>query len=102
VALGRPDWSDDSHSLALTVELQPEGLLVHLIVNAFWEPLDFELPPLDGVAEGTWRRWIDTSRDSPQDIVDWEAAPSLGRSGYRAEARSIVVLFAYKASAATT
>src|SRR5712691_5385545 len=63
VMLDQPDWSQGSHSLALTVEMREERLLFHLIANAYWEPLDFALP------DGSWRRWIDTARDSPQDIV---------------------------------
>ena len=41
------------------------GLRVYLILNAFWQPLDLELPATgDG---GYWRRWIDTALESPQD-----------------------------------
>ena len=54
-----------------------EGLRFHLILNAYWEPLDFELPPRP--AGGPWRRWIDTSRPSPEDIVEWKAAAAGGR-----------------------
>ena len=41
-----------------------------------------------------WRRWIDTALDSPYDIVPWQAAPSLSVQTYRAEARSVAVLYA--------
>ena len=44
VKLDQPDWGDCSHSLALGAELREEGLLFHLILNAYWEPLEFELP----------------------------------------------------------
>jgi glycogen operon protein len=40
-----------------------------------------------------WRRWIDTARASPQDIVEWATAPSLSDPTYPAAARSVVVLF---------
>lgn len=92
VKLGNPDWRDDSHSLALYAELPHEGLLVYLIMNAYWEALDFELPALSGGQ--LWRRWVDTSRDTPEDIVPWHTAPSLSRNEYRVESRSVVVLFA--------
>jgi len=91
VKLGRPDWSPGSRSVAFTAELQGEKMLLHLILNAYWEPLEFELPQLDG---GTWRRWIDTALDSPQDIVPWQTSPPISGSLYRAEPRSVVVLFA--------
>ena len=35
-----------------------EGLFFHFILNAFWEPLNFELPMQN--AGSSWRRWIDT------------------------------------------
>jgi len=91
VRLHQPDWSVHSHSVAFTAELQKEKMLLHLILNAYWEPLDFELPPLDG--RGMWRRWIDTALESPQDIVPWQMSPSISESIYRAEPRSVVVLF---------
>ena len=43
--LNQPDWSDHSRSVAFTAEIRKEKLLFHLILNAYWEPLDFELPP---------------------------------------------------------
>jgi glycogen operon protein len=90
VKLGQPDWGDDSHSIAFTAEMPKEQMLVHLILNAYWEPLEFEVPP----AAGPWRRWIDTSLPSPQDIVEWEKAPSAPGRTYRAGPRSAVVLYA--------
>jgi glycogen operon protein len=91
VKLHQPDWGDGSHSVAFGAELRKEGLLFHLILNAYWEPLDFELP--DTGDRGTWRRWIDTSLDSPHDIVPWQTAPVIPGYTYRAEARSVVMLF---------
>ena len=90
VKLGEPDWGEHSHSIALTAEVRKERMLVHLILNAFWDALDFELPP----AAGPWRRWIDTSLPSPLDIVEWQTAPSCPGGTYRAGSRSVVVLYA--------
>ena len=53
------DWSDHSHSVAFTAKIRRQGLLFHLIVNAFWEPLEFELPLLSN-AGNPWRRWVAT------------------------------------------
>jgi isoamylase len=94
IKVGQPDWSDASHSLAFTVESRRERLLYHLIFNSYWEPLDFELPQVDESGEIAWRRWIDTALDSPHDILEWDAAESVPGHDYRAEARSVVVLFA--------
>jgi glycogen operon protein len=58
--------------------LGQEGLLFHLILNAFWEPLEFELPPLP--AGQSWRRWIDTGLDSPDDIVPWQNVPAISNT----------------------
>jgi isoamylase len=90
--LFQPDWGDGSHSVALGAELKQEGLRFHLILNAYWEPLAFELPKLE--APGTWRRWIDTALDSPNDIVGWQTAPAVSGDTYRAAARSVIMLFA--------
>jgi glycogen operon protein len=80
--------------LAFSAELKREGILVHLILNAYWEPLEFELPPAGQGVGDKWRRWIDTSCDSPNDIVDWEAAPLIPGNTYRVESRSVAVLYA--------
>jgi isoamylase len=94
VKLGQPDWSDSSHSLALSAEIPNEKLMFHLILNAYWEPLEFELPPLGNGTGDSWRRWIDTTLDSPNDIVEWQAAPLVPGRTYQAGSRSVVVLFA--------
>jgi isoamylase len=91
--LNQPDWSDHSRSVAFTAELRQERLLFHLILNAYWEPLEFELPPTGKGRQHRWRRWIDTARETPQDIIPWEEAPKLSGLTYRAEARSVVALY---------
>jgi glycogen operon protein len=96
VKLGQPDWSDSSHSIALYAEAPNKKLLLHMILNAYWEPLEFELPQIAGDGEGPWLRWLDTTLDSPQDIVEWESAPTVQGRTYRAGPRSVVVLFALK------
>jgi isoamylase len=76
------------------VEIREEKLLFHVILNAYWHPLDFELPRLDSPRENPWRRWIDTGLDSQHDIVEWEAAEPVPGYVYAAAARSVVVLLA--------
>jgi glycogen operon protein len=90
VKLHLPDWGDGSHSVALGGELKGEGLAFHLILNGYWEPLEFELPPAAGAG---WRRWIDTALPSPQDIAEWQSAPPVAGSSYRAGPRSVVMLY---------
>ena len=91
VRLNEPDWGDGSHSIALGAELRAEGLSIHLMLNAYWEPLEFELP---AAGDGrVWRRWIDTALDSPDDIVPWQAAPPVPGHSYRVGARSVAMVF---------
>jgi len=95
VRLGCPDWSDASHSIACTVRPSGESipLWLHLMYNAYWEPLDFELPSVPEPAVSGWRRWIDTAQESPEDITDPAAAPAVPGRLYRAMPRSTVALF---------
>jgi glycogen operon protein len=93
VKLDHPDWGHHSHSIALGAELRREGLLVYFIFNAYWEPLEFELPRTDAEKSGPWRRWIDTFLDTPQDIVPWQCASLVPEPTYRAGPRSVVVLW---------
>jgi glycogen operon protein len=92
VKVGQPDWSLESHSLALEAELQNEGLRFYLILNAYWEPLDFELPPAGESGAPAWWRWIDTALEPPDDIVPWQTPSPVSGHTYRAAARSVVVL----------
>jgi glycogen operon protein len=93
VKLNQPDWSDHSHSVALSSELPREGLLVHFIFNAYWEPLDFTLPRIGTEKGRSWRRWIDTFREAPDDIVAWQDAPPISECTYRAGPRAVIVLW---------
>ena len=60
----------------------------HAIFNAYWEPLTFGLPE----ADSRWRRFIDTSLESAEDILPTDQAPSIANDAYVVAARSIVVL----------
>jgi isoamylase len=93
VKLNQPDWGDDSHSLAFSVEVPSEHLHFHIILNSYWEPLEFELPPVGTGEQSPWCRWVDTFLDAPKDICEWQAAPSVPGFVYRAGPRSVVVLW---------
>ena len=83
VKLNQPDWSPFSHSFAIGGGLKSEGVLAHIILNAYWEPLDFDLPILSGGSE-KWRRWIDTALDPPNDICEWNEDKPVSGTTYRA------------------
>ena len=97
VKLNQPDWRPESHSLAINADLPVQNLSLHLILNAYWEPLDFELPaagngPKRGVV-GSIPRWI-------RRMTSWNgtaALPVRDRT-YHAGPRSVVVLIAGKES----
>ena len=53
VLLKRPDWSDHSHSLAFTLRSWRAHVLLHGMLNAYWEPLSVRVtarPRRAGVA----------------------------------------------------
>jgi isoamylase len=94
VKLEQPDWSPSSHALAFSAELPNENLMVYIAFNSYWEELEFELPFVERSVNNPWRRWIDTSLDSPADIVDWHTAGPVPGFRYSLAPRSVVVLFA--------
>jgi isoamylase len=97
VKLNSPDWSEHSHSLAATSALLWDRFLLHIIVNAYWAPLEFELPPLTEAYE-PWRRCIDTFLAPPHDACPLEGGPIVPATTYQVQPRSVVVLFAKERS----
>ena len=92
VRLNQPDWASDSRSLAVTVTSKSGLRKSHFMFNTFWEPLEFELPPLpDGQP---WQRLLDTSLPTPEDFCDPRSAPAVEGGSYRVASRSVVVLVA--------
>ena len=92
--LNQPDWGDaGSRCLAMTLGDTAEdtdGLgNVHIMMNMYWEPLKFDIPQYKGLI---WKRIIDTSLPSPNDISTSEEAPVIDDTGYIVNDRSIVVL----------
>ncbi|KAF0182857.1 MAG: glycogen operon protein GlgX [Nitrospirae bacterium] len=91
VRLNRPDWSDHSHSIAFSVRSLMRSFTFHCMMNAYWEPLDFELPRNEA---GTgWQRVMDTSLPSPDDIVPSGTATFIAGYAYTVQPRSVVMLF---------
>jgi isoamylase len=91
VALGRPDWSDHSHSLAFTARTPYWQFVLHGMFNAYWEPLTFELPS-GSDAPYRWQRCVDTALPSPDDCCVPDEAELVTDSTYRVQPRSCVVL----------
>ncbi len=93
VKLNAPDWSHESHTLAATVRLLGYPMLLHVIINAYWEALEFEVPALVEPQE-SWRRCVDTHLDPPDDICGWADAQSVQGPTLRVQPRSVVILLA--------
>jgi glycogen operon protein len=89
VDLGKPDWGPDSHALSYTARLHQGRIRVHGMLNGYWEPLDFAVPE---AGPSPWRRWVDTSLPSPEDIMDYSQSPPVPEGRYRVAPRSIVLL----------
>ena len=91
VTVGKPDWTPSSHSLAWTLEGDRPADRVHIIANAWWRPLEFELPPLP--VNLAWHKVVDTSQPSPADIVDdLEAAPAVTSDRLTLPWHTVIVL----------
>jgi glycogen operon protein len=88
VRLGCPDWSDDSHSIAVGFSSLDGNVRVHCIFNAYWEAMAFELP----VVEAGWQLLVDTAMPSPRDALTWDDSLPLESRLYLAQPRSVVVL----------
>ncbi|MDF0665327.1 MAG: isoamylase [Nitrospira sp.] len=85
-----PDLSEHSHSLAWCLHGASQGDRdIYCMANAYWEPLSFTIQ--EG-QNGDWRRAIDTSFATPNDIMEPNTEPLLPTLRYTVTPRSIVVL----------
>ena len=66
--------------------------MMHCMLNAYHEMLEFELPELEGAAR--WKRWIDTALGSPDDICGWDEVAVMASEKYLVEAKTVVILIA--------
>jgi glycogen operon protein len=87
---GMVDFAPQSHSLAycLVGERFGEGDL-YVMINAYWEPVRFHIQ--EGNA-GDWKRVVDTSRGSPQDIAEPGGEWPVESLDYEVAPRSVVLL----------
>lgn len=88
--LDQPGWDDpDARALACTLGGEGDEPDLHLMMNMYWEPLDFEL------AVVPYRRWVmavNTALPSPADIAEPGTEPPVDGPTFAVPARSIVVL----------
>ena len=89
--LCKPDWGNDSHSIAVSLHNYALNQVRYIAINSYWHELEFELPPVAD-ASFRWSRVIDTSLATPNDIVDSETTTEVSGSTYLVNPRSIVLL----------
>ena len=92
VRLGHPDWADYSHSLAFTLRSFHARFLIHVMLNAYWEPLEFEVPQVEDTEESGWRCCLDTAAPSPADASQWRHARRHPARTCVVQPRSLVLL----------
>lgn len=90
-ALNAPDWEDpNARVLAYTLGgMQGDEADIHIMMNMYWEPLDFALP---SVPVRCWYRAVDTSLCAPDDIASKDRETKIIDETYRVDGRSVVVL----------
>lgn len=88
--LNEPNW-DDPNACALAATSGGVGneADIHMMMNMHWEPLSFAIPSVPG---RKWYRAIDTSLDSPNDIVIPSQEIEINAERYQVNDRSVVVL----------
>lgn len=90
IAFGPPDEGFTSHALAVSRESIDGTVRLYTMINAFWEPLSFALPPA-ATTQG-WQILLDTGLPSPADINSWLEAPPAPGDSYLVGARSVVMV----------
>jgi glycogen operon protein len=88
--LNQPGWDDaNARALAMTLAGFGPDPDLHVMINMFWDSMDFELPVVPG------RRWcvaVDTAQPSPYDVADPGTEPDVPGVTRQVAARSVVVL----------
>jgi isoamylase len=89
--LNNPGWNDpNARCLAYTLGGFDGAPDIHAMFNMYWDAVDFEVPAVPA------RRWYlvgDTSRPSPDDIIETDRQVPIDGNHVRVEGRSVVVLF---------
>jgi glycogen operon protein len=84
----QPDWSPQSRVLSFTLGGEGSESDVHVIMNMYWEPIEFELAQVENFP---WHRVVDTALDSPNDILEPGHEQPVSVASYVAQGRSIAV-----------
>jgi isoamylase len=88
--LFNPGWNDpEARALAYTLAGFEGESDIHVMLNMHWQPLNFEVPSLEG---REWYEVVDTAKPSPLDIVEPGQERKFTQNVSSVQARSIVVL----------
>jgi isoamylase len=90
---GEPDWGRAGRALGCRLEGRSEDEELLLLFNAAPGPQVFRLPP----AAGAWRRAVDTSLPSPEDLPEPGREPAVPQT-YTLAGRSLAVLLSRRVS----
>lgn len=94
VNLTHPDWGDDSHTLAYELVNPDADEHLHVMLNTYWEPLEFELPPLE--VDCAWHRVVDTALPAPADFVFPGERLPVDQRRYTVNPRTCVILKSFR------
>lgn len=90
--LGKPGFDDPyGRALAFTLGGVGDEPDLHVMMNMYWEPLEFEIPDIPGRC---WRKAVETAATSPADIFEAGQEPLFPFDRCTVAPRSIVVLIA--------
>jgi isoamylase len=88
--LHSPGWNDSQgRTLAFTLGGFGGEADIHVMLNMYWDALEFELPAVTG---RNWFRAVDTALATPQDIADPGRETQLENDRYTVSGHSVVVL----------
>lgn len=71
----QPDWSDYSHSIGVMAYWGVYSIYAYIFVNAYWQDLEIELPPIPRNSKRQWYALVDTADSYPREVANFFAMP---------------------------
>lgn len=91
--LNKPDWSDSSRSIAVTIYAMRRKVVMHYMINAWEQDLVFQLPDESSLGS-SWKVWLDTSLADPDCARNWSDAMPVNSRTYKVSSYSMAVVIA--------
>ena len=91
IELNKPDWSKHSRSLAFTLFYPDANEVIHVMVNAYWKSLKFQIPDSKGKS---WYKVVDTAASTSKDFSAVGKGEIISKKSIPIKDRSIIVLMA--------